>query len=177
MLRATDPDLDFWNASSNHVEHRGSIAACFNAKDLVDLVTGVHLSSPLDLQDMVIVGTVESAAANAALVMPSCGTPNVTMAGKVQASEAGSETTLGSGLLILDDPATSQIVEDYWLHPCQCVPPDWDGAPVTPDAIADIPSRQQQPVSGSTLRDCFRCVCLRTRVLVADSSYRKRSFW
>lgn len=142
VLRATDPDLDFWNASSNHVEHRGSIAACFNAKDLVDLVdlvTGVHLSSPLDLQDMVIVGTVESAAANAALVMPSCGTPNVTMAGKVQASEAGSETTLGSGLLILDDPATSQIVEDYWLHPCQCVPPDWDGAPVTPDAIADIP--------------------------------------
>ena len=140
VLRATDPDLDFWNTSSNHVEHRGSIVACFNKPDSVDdLVTGVHLSSPLDLQDMVIVGTGGSADADAALVMPSCGTPNVTMAGKVQASEAGSETTLGSGLLILDDPATSQIVEDYWLHPCQCVPPDWDGAPVTPDAIADIP--------------------------------------
>ena len=142
VLRVTDPDLDFWNASSNHVEHRGSIAACFNKPDLVDdLVTGVHLNSPADLKDMVIVEveTDEPPAANAALVMPSCGTPNVTTAGKVQASEAGSETTLGLGLLILDDPATSQIVEDYWLHPCQCVPPDWDGAPVTPDAIADIP--------------------------------------
>ena len=136
VLRATDPDLDFWNASSNHVEHRGRIAACFNK---ADLVTGVHSSSPLDLEGMVIVETGASPNANAALVMPSCGTPNVTMAGKVQASEAGSETTLGSGLLILDDPATSQIVEDYWLHPCQCVPPDWDGAPVTPDATADIP--------------------------------------
>ena len=141
VLRVTDPDLDFWNASSNHVEHRGNIAACFNKPDLVDdLVTGVHSSSPLNLEDMVIVETGESADADAALVMPSCGTPNVTMAEKVQASEAGSEATLGSGLLILDDPATSQIVEDYWLHPCQCVPPDWGGgAPVTPDAIADIP--------------------------------------
>ena len=142
VLRATDPDLDFWNASSNHVEHRGSIVACFNKPDSVDdLVTGVHSSSLLNLEDMVIVEveTDEPPAANAALVMPSCGTPNVTMAERVQTSEAGSETTLGSGLLILDDPATSLIVEDYWLHPCQCVPRDWDGAPVTPDAIADIP--------------------------------------
>ena len=136
VLRVTAPDLDFWNASSNHVEHRGRIAACFNK---ADLVTAVHSSSPANLLDMVIVETGASPTANVALVMPSCGTPNVTMAEGVQTSEAGSETTLGSGLLILDDPATSQIVEDYWLHPCQCVPPDWDGAPVTPEAIADIP--------------------------------------
>ena len=136
VLRVTDPDLDFWNASSNHVEHRGSIVACF---DKPDLVTVVHSSSPVVISDMVIVES-GSADADAALVMPSCGTPNVTMAEKVQASEAGSETTLGLGLLILDDPATSQIVENYWLHPCQCVPRDWDsGSPVNLDVIADIP--------------------------------------
>ena len=56
-----------------------------------------------------------------ARLIPSCGPPNVTQSETVEGKLEESEVV---SALILDDPGTP-VVDDYWLHPCQCIPPAW----------------------------------------------------
>ena len=42
--------------------------------------------------------------------------------------------------LVFDDPTTLQP-DDYWLHPCDCVPPEWGmGYPVNPMVVEGLPA-------------------------------------
>ena len=78
--------------------------------------------------------------ASTALIVPSCEIPNVTQANTIQKSpdDITNELVEVQGL-ILDDPATL-TEDDFWLHPCQCVPSAWGNhPPVSPDAYDEIP--------------------------------------
>ncbi|CAE7824831.1 unnamed protein product [Symbiodinium sp. CCMP2592] len=41
--------------------------------------------------------------------------------------------------LVFDDPGTEEAA-DYFLHPCDCIPDGWDGAPVSEEALDSVPS-------------------------------------
>ena len=64
-----------------------------------------------------------------------CDSPNLTFTdNRVTAVEEGVQT------LVVDDPST-ETINDYWLHPCQCAPPRWgQNLPVTSDSYSAIPA-------------------------------------
>ncbi|CAE7563028.1 unnamed protein product, partial [Symbiodinium necroappetens] len=134
---ASDPQNDYLNDTSSYVELYGAGAACL--KPMVDenswnLVTDAFDNSPLDIR---VATTSNELQGQASVLIPSCGPPNVTQSETVEGKLEESEVV---SALILDDPGTP-VVDDYWLHPCQCIPPAWgQEEPVTAEALEDVPA-------------------------------------
>ncbi|CAE7705396.1 unnamed protein product [Symbiodinium sp. KB8] len=68
-----------------------------------------------------------------------CDSPNMTFADdRVTAIEEGVQT------LVVDDPSTTETINDFWLHPCHCAPPPWgQNLPVTSESFSAIPAGSQ----------------------------------
>eukprot|EP00438_Fugacium_kawagutii_P012909 Skav224013 [mRNA] locus=scaffold2932:113439:119182:+ [translate_table: standard] len=141
VLRSTNPEQDFWNASSNYVEHHGSIVACLSSS-ISDFVSNIFETSTDSVSVAVVGGA--SLSSTMDISVPSCGPPNLTLAQNIQRGSEATVTTSNSGVLvsglILDDPSTPGIEADYWLHPCHCAPPAWgSNDPVSAETFREIP--------------------------------------
>ncbi|CAE7226197.1 unnamed protein product [Symbiodinium natans] len=76
---------------------------------------------------------------HAKVAVPSCPAPNVTTKSEEGETKEEKQEPLVQAL-VLDDPATD-TEDDYWLHPCHCLPHAWGAnPPAAGDTLAAIPS-------------------------------------
>eukprot|EP00928_Gymnodinium_smaydae_P052296 TRINITY_DN360_c0_g4_i1.p1 TRINITY_DN360_c0_g4~~TRINITY_DN360_c0_g4_i1.p1 ORF type:complete len:4318 (-),score=748.48 TRINITY_DN360_c0_g4_i1:161-13114(-) len=137
-FRRVAPDLDFLDPDGGYVELRGEVLACWNATVIVDATNTLHL----DLGDRVFgiaadegerfTFPKESWQGNASakefylnghfsLGPEPCTTPNITLENNIPVTERHP--------LMLDDPETSHVEDDYSLDPCDCFPQSWGPNP------------------------------------------------
>ena len=75
----------------------------------------------------------------ASVEVPTCSAPNLTQS---ESRNSGDDDE-GVQILVLDDP-TTDVVDDHWLHPCECAPPLWgQNLPVTSQTYSAIPAGSQ----------------------------------
>ena len=115
VLREAAPELDYVDAEKGHFELRGPVQACFSP----DMVQNAFDSNFNER--------------GATLSPEMCLAPEV----------AVDENVIVQPLMMGNSSDTKEW--DFWLHPCDCVPPMWGNLPpVSPDSFEGIAAQRDR---------------------------------
>eukprot|EP00928_Gymnodinium_smaydae_P052294 TRINITY_DN360_c0_g2_i1.p1 TRINITY_DN360_c0_g2~~TRINITY_DN360_c0_g2_i1.p1 ORF type:complete len:4395 (-),score=487.31 TRINITY_DN360_c0_g2_i1:145-13329(-) len=148
-FRRIDPEADFLDADGSFVELNGPVMACWNATQQVRQTDGKSTSLVVNLNDRLfgiaadegetitpvrsLVGVDSSLRAHFALSPSTCNALNISV------DQTSSE--FGASIIVLDDPSTIDVENDYTIHPCDCFPESWGvEPPVLSESFNAVPA-------------------------------------